>query len=62
MEEVKNLIHPVFSRHIARALGAMEIGGASQEMKSAVKAEFWYLHDDIISALESKLKEVENGK
>jgi len=53
MEEFKDKLHANFSRHIAKALGAMEIGNASPEMKTAVKSEFWNTFDDVFMVMEA---------
>jgi hypothetical protein len=56
MKEVEDKIQKIFSRAIARALGAMDIEGASPELKSAVKAAFWDSMEDVMEELEKELK------
>ena len=52
MKENNDELQKIFSRAIARALGAMDIEKCSPELKSAVKAAFWDTMSDVIKEIE----------
>ena len=54
MNELEDKLQKIFSRSIARALGAMDIEKSSPEVKQAVKSAIWDTMTDV-------LKEIEKG-
>ncbi len=47
MIDIEAELHKIFSRTVARALGAMDVEKASPELKSAVKSAIWDTLDDV---------------
>ena len=51
MDEITNKINTIFSRHIAKTLSFIEAAKMPIELKYAIKSEFWYTCQDILSLL-----------
>jgi len=52
MNETEEKLQKIFSRAIARALGAMDIEKASPEVKLAVKSTFWDTMNDVLKEID----------
>ncbi len=64
-QELINKIQTNVARHVGKAMSSLDIAQASNDVKSAVKSEFWNACDDILDILElSKVskEEQEDGK
>lgn len=53
MKDIDDKLQKIFNRAIARALGAMDIERASNEVKQAVKATFWDTMTEIKKEIET---------
>ena len=54
-------IKKIFSRHIAKTLGMLEASSIHPQIKQAIKAEFWFTAEDVLSYLSEREGAIENG-